>query len=71
MEGYLVGIFIISFLISETVESSSLTVMYYIALFSRLTSDSELCDELYTYFCSPNTMKDKVSLSGKIIYICV
>lgn len=46
-------------------------VMYYITKFSRLSSDSELCDELYTFFCSPNTMKDKVSLSRNIIYICV
>lgn len=52
LKGYLVGIFIISFLTSEP-ESSGLTVMYCITLFSRLTSDSELFVMSCTLFSVP------------------
>lgn len=34
---------------------------------------TELClrDELYTFLCSPDTMKDKVSMRKNNLYLCI
>lgn len=71
VEGYLVGIFIISFLISETVESSSLTVMYYIALLSRLTSDWTMWWAVHLFLFPKYHEGQGLSFRKNNLYLCV
>lgn len=69
VERYLVGIFIISFLISETVESS-LTAVCYTALFSRLTSDWTMWWAVHL-FLFPKYHEGQGLFQENNLYLCV
>lgn len=70
LEGYLVGIFSISFLTSETRVNRLDSNVLFCSVGLQVTLNY-VCNELYTYFYSPNTMKDKISFRKNNLYLCI